>query len=173
MGVLVSAGIGTVSKSEQHFSRTWVKSASVSRAGRIHPGAGASTRKEGRNTASSNTPRQVSSIEINGSFYSLQRPESYRAPGMKRRRKASSSRSKAAFLPKGRDGGLIAESASRPASCERTHILQQSDRRQQSFALDAASWRFATRPSPNKKAACSPKRVKLPGNQHGLHLKVA
>ena len=71
------------------------------------------------------------------------------AAGMKRRRKASSSRSKAAFLPKGR-WLADAESASRPASCERTHILQQSDRREQSFALDAASWPFATGPSPNK-----------------------
>jgi galactokinase len=31
------------------------------------------------------------------------------------------------------------------------------------FALDAASWPFA-RASQNKKAACSPKRVKLSGN---------
>jgi Protein of unknown function DUF72 len=110
----------------------------------------------------------VSSIEINGSFYSLQRPESYRAwyeatpEGFVFSIKGSLSAKGAGWL-------ADAESASRPASCERTHILQQSDRRQQSFGLDAASWHFATRPSPNKKAACSPKRVKLPGNQHGLH----
>ena len=84
--------------------------------------------------------RQVSSIEINGSFYSLQRPESYRAwyeatpEGFVFSIKGSLSAKGAGWL-------VDAESASRPASCERVHILQQSDRRRQSFALDAASWR--------------------------------
>ena len=74
----MSAGIGTVNKSEQRFRLTWAKSASVSRAGRIHSGAllpeGWPQHRELEYTA-----RQVRSIEINGSFYSLQRPESYRA----------------------------------------------------------------------------------------------
>jgi hypothetical protein len=87
----------------------------------------------------------VSSIEINGLFYSLQRPESYRAwceatpEGFVFSIKGSLCAKEAGWL-------ADAESASRPASCERTPILQQSDRRQQSFALDAASWHLPTGP---------------------------
>ena len=56
-GSVVSAGIGTVNKSEQRFRRTWAKSALVSRAGRIHSGGGTSTREYSHNTASSHMPR--------------------------------------------------------------------------------------------------------------------
>ena len=83
----MSAGIGTVSKSEQRFRRTWAKSASVSRAGRIHSGAGASTR------GMATTPR-ARIRRAAGEFDRDQRLILFAfsalratAPGMKRRRK--------------------------------------------------------------------------------------
>ena len=36
--------------------------------------------------------RRMNSVEVNGSFYSLQRPESWRSAGGRRRRRTSSSR---------------------------------------------------------------------------------
>jgi Protein of unknown function DUF72 len=63
----------------------------------------------------------VSSIELNGLFYSLQRPESYR--GWYEATPEGFS-FKGSLSAKGAGWLVDAETDSRPASCERTHILQ-------------------------------------------------
>ena len=113
MGVLVSAGIGTVSESEQRFRRHGRNphrylGLDVSTLARALLPEGWPQHRELAYAA-----RQVSSIEINGSFYSLQPPESYRA-WYEAMPEGSASRSKASFLPKGRDGWLMRRAPAAP-----------------------------------------------------------
>jgi uncharacterized protein YecE (DUF72 family) len=74
--------------------------------GRFYP-------RDGHNTASSNTPaRQVSSIEINGSFYSRFSALRATAPGMKRCRKGFVFSIKGSLSAKG--AGWLADAESQP-----------------------------------------------------------
>ena len=79
------------------LARPWPPSGSASRAGPTPAGAGSSTRPGWCTGSSWPTPRErFGSIEINGSFYSLQRPSSYLAWRGQVPPEASCSRSRAA-----------------------------------------------------------------------------
>jgi hypothetical protein len=99
-------------------------------------------------------------MEINGSFYSLQRPESYRAwyEADAGRLRLSI---KGSLSPKGRDGWLMRRAPAAPLVVNEP-ISCSNPIASAIFCFGRRSWRFATRPSPNKKAAHSPKRIKLP-----------